>query len=318
MISCVLVATDGTPDATGALWTARLLAERDGARVEVLTVFDPPMQFCGPEAAGQAAGVPSPYGLAAIEELRRRVETQLAGVGGGASDGPITVKLDRSAPAIARFAAECGAALVLMGLRPHVAVERWLGRETLLRVIHLSHVPVLAVPADARGLPRRVVAAVDLSELSLRAVERVPAVVAPGGELHLVHATWAPSPGESWANMDRVKTYRTGVEERIEALAGEIRRSTVLDVHVHVRGCRDPAHEILRLADEVGAELIAAGTHGHGFLGRIVLGSVSSRLLHGARCAVLFAPPPEAAPELRLAREMDEALAPLAMPGKVG
>lgn len=314
MISCVLVATDGTPDAMGAVEMARLLAARDGARVEVLTVFDPPMQFYGLEAVGIAAGVPSPYGLVAIEELRRRVEIQLAGVGGGASEWPISVKVDSCAPAIARFASECGAALVLMGLRPHVAVERWLGRGTLLRVIHLSHVPVLAVPADARGLPQRVVAAVDLSELSLRAVQSLPALLAPGSQLHLVHATWAPLPGENWATMDWVKTYRTGVEERIEALASELRSSAALEVHVHVRETGDPAHEILRLADEVGAELIAAGSHGHGFLGRIVLGSVSSKLLHGARCAVLIAPPAEAPPELRPVLEMDDVLAPPGTP----
>ncbi|MCY7379971.1 MAG: universal stress protein [Gemmatimonadaceae bacterium] len=39
-----------------------------------------------------------------------------------------------------------------------------------------------------------------------------------------------------------------------------------------------------------GADLIAAGTHGHGSVARAVLGSVTSDLLRGAHCAVLLVP----------------------------
>lgn len=310
MISRVLVATDGTPGAMGALRMAQVLAQRDGARVEVLAVYDPPLQFYGLEAAGMIAGVPSPFGPAAVEELKRRVEVQVAGTGVGASEWPVAVKLGAVAPTIARFAEERGAALVLLGLRPHAAVERWLGRETLLRVVHLSHVPVLAVPADAEGLPRRVVAAVDLSELSLHALRTAPELVAPGGELHLLQATWAPAADEEWATMEWVKTYRTGVEERLQKLSAEIRSATTLTPYVHVRESTDPAHEVLRLAEEVGAELITAGSHGHGFFGRIVLGSVSTRLLHGAHCSVLLAPPPHFPAELRPERSREGVRAP--------
>jgi nucleotide-binding universal stress UspA family protein len=297
MISTILVATDGEQGAMGALRAARALAERDGAKVEVLAVYDPPIRSYGLEAAGMIAGVPSPFLSAAVEEVHRQVQIQLAGVG-GASSWPITVRLGGVAPTIARYAAECGATMILLGLRPHGVVDRWLGRETLLRLIHLSHLPVLAVPEGARHLPQRVVAAVDLSELSHRAVRVALEVTAAGGELHLVHTTWAPSADAAWATMDWVKTYRVGVEEQIEELASEIRTSAGLDVRVHVREQQDPGSEILRVAEETGAELIVAGSHGHGYIGRIVLGSTSSKLLHTAHCAVLIAPPPEIPSEL--------------------
>lgn len=309
MIPIVLVATDGKPGAAGALRAARALEERDGARVRALAVYEPPPQFYGLEAAGMVAGVPSPFGAAEVEALRRVAEVQLAGAGG--AHWSLEVTLGGAAPAIAREAARSGAGLILLGLRPHAPVERWLGRETLLRLTHLSHVPVLAVPADVRALPRRAVVAVDLSERSLRAARVAPEVMDPGGELHLVHATWAPSRAESWSTMDWVKAYRDDVEERVEALAAELRASGGPSVRVHVRESTEPADEVVRLADELEADLIVAGSHGHGYLGRLVMGSTSGKLLHGAHCAVMIVPPAEVPRELDASAALAPILAPL-------
>jgi nucleotide-binding universal stress UspA family protein len=49
----------------------------------------------------------------------------------------------------------------------------------------------------------------------------------------------------------------------------------------------DPAEEILKLADQIGAELIAMGSRGRtGWVGA-VLGSVSRKVLDHAGCPVL-------------------------------
>jgi hypothetical protein len=53
----------------------------------------------------------------------------------------------------------------------------------------------------------------------------------------------------------------------------------------------DPARELLAYAARVGADLVAAGSHGHGFISRLVLGSVTTKLLRAARCSVLVIPP---------------------------
>jgi universal stress protein A len=49
----------------------------------------------------------------------------------------------------------------------------------------------------------------------------------------------------------------------------------------------NPAALTVRLADELGADLIVMATHGHKGLVRIVLGSVAERVLRDARCPVL-------------------------------
>ena len=63
--------------------------------------------------------------------------------------------------------------------------------------------------------------------------------------------------------------------------------------HIHVRVARSPANEILAVAKEVGADLIVLGCKGLRGLERVVLGSVSERIVREAGCAVVIARPKE-------------------------
>jgi len=92
------------------------------------------------------------------------------------------------------------------------------------------------------------------------------------------------------------------------AVAGEIAISRLLadataraepDVAVSVAGAAgDPAEAILHYADRQPVDLIVVGTHGRTGVSRLILGSVSERVLRGANCPVLAVPAPRAATPL--------------------
>jgi nucleotide-binding universal stress UspA family protein len=57
-----------------------------------------------------------------------------------------------------------------------------------------------------------------------------------------------------------------------------------------------PAAEIVRYAQEHAIDVIVMGAHGHGFLDRLLVGSVAERVARRAPCAVLLVPHATARP----------------------
>jgi nucleotide-binding universal stress UspA family protein len=286
----IIVATDGEPAALGALRVARALAERHRARVEVISVVAPfpvpPSRVGGPEFVGIDGLVPAACGAA-----RQRVGAQLAEAGPGCTAWPTAITIGPPAPTIARMADDRDATLIVIGQGRHALADRWLGSETALRVIRLSPVPVLVVPSDARTLPDCAVAAVDFSDFSHLAARAALDVLGPDARLHLAHVFWRPSEGIPWVGgHDWVEDFKDRARRELEEMARTL--DGTAGVHVGAELLEgDPAGEILRLAAGVGAGLVTAGSHGTGFLGRILMGSVSTRLVRGASCMVLVVPP---------------------------
>ena len=61
------------------------------------------------------------------------------------------------------------------------------------------------------------------------------------------------------------------------------------DVRAEVR-CDSPAWAVIKMADRDNPDLIVVGSHGHSLVGgRLILGSVSQRVLYEARCSVRVA-----------------------------
>lgn len=58
-----------------------------------------------------------------------------------------------------------------------------------------------------------------------------------------------------------------------------------------------PDSRIVETAEEIGAELIVLGSHGYSRWERLLLGSVSSSVVHHAHCSVLIVRTPEPADE---------------------
>jgi nucleotide-binding universal stress UspA family protein len=298
MSTRIIVATDGTEAASGALHVADALAKRHHANVEVVSVVEPlPMQ--GIFHAETIAIAQRELEEAGRMSMQRRVREILAGIGEDAARWPATVEIGSPAPTIVRLARETGATLIVLGLGRHAVTDRWFGSETALRVMRLSHVPVLAVPPQTDSLPQHAVAAVDFSAFSHDAAEAALQILAPGGTLHLAHVLWKPIGETAWIEgRDWPKVQRRQMEVRLEDLAHRLEHDFGVAVETHfLEG--DAARETARLVESLGAGLVAAGSHGTGFFGRMLMGSVSTRLVRSAARMVLIAPPRTVPAELQ-------------------
>lgn len=62
-----------------------------------------------------------------------------------------------------------------------------------------------------------------------------------------------------------------------------------LGAHLQLRE-GNPAAELLRACDELHPDLLVVGSHGRGAFGRLLLGSVSNKLVHRAHVPLLVVP----------------------------
>jgi nucleotide-binding universal stress UspA family protein len=284
-IEPVVVATDGLPQSVGALATARAIADQLHTTVRVIAVHRP-MPLVVPD--GQV--LLDPNVTASLRaDLTRRVRAQCADAAQtkGASLDELEVLNGDPARVITDIARDARAKLIVMGLGRHELVDRFFGDETALKVIRASGVPVLAVPKGALSLPRHAIAATDFSEGSVRAAQAALRLLAKDGMLELVHVV----PRErllfdAWVAQEEYTRFVRYSFTRFRARLAVPQSVRVDDVIL--KG--DPGGALLDYAKQRDADLIAAGSHGHGFITRLVVGSVTTKLLRAASCAVLVIP----------------------------
>ena len=143
--------------------------------------------------------------------------------------------------------------------------------------------------------PIQVVVAYDFSPSSEEAL-RAAILLAAREPQHVLHiaAILDPHDRVTIAGDQEQATYDAAdkiqkliMDHAAAALAG---RTTDAEVqfYVHAR-IGKPAPEILTLATEVGADLIFIGSHGKTGVERLVLGSVSERVVREAKCPVMVA-----------------------------
>jgi len=281
----ILVAADGTAGSLGALRMAHSLQKRDGVSVEVVGVVEPIPSF----DVGMMVTVPD-AGLAEVrrEGLEKELKAQVRAEAG--ADWPVSVEAGLPGPRVARREGELGASFLFLGLGRHRTVDRLLGTETALQVTRMATCPVLAVPADSPGhLPTRAVCAVDFSDHGRHAVEAALQLLGGTGTLILAHVLqglgYLQDVPDGWEGR-----YRQEVEQRLAEFVLSLNLPSGIQVERYILD-GEPAAEILGLADRTGADLVAAGSHGHALVTRIILGSVSTRLLRGASVATLIVPP---------------------------
>jgi nucleotide-binding universal stress UspA family protein len=281
-VSPVIIATDGREQSDAALVAGRLFAE-DSEALRVVSVLSP-MPVVSPEAA-----IPISPDIEASRraDLKRGVQIQMARAWGGDEIGEVDVYDGDPATTVARLAHESNASIIVAGLGRHRVIDRLFGNETALRLIRVSAVPVLAVTNGLTHAPRRIVVAIDYSETSLRAARLALEVAASSATVYLAHVAPRDSTLYDWNGWG--SSYKQDAGEALQKIREQLRVPPGMILQrVVLQG--DPATELLAFATSVNADLIATGSHGHGFVTRMLIGSVTTRILRCATCSVLTVP----------------------------
>jgi nucleotide-binding universal stress UspA family protein len=292
----VLCPIDFSESSRRALEHALTLARWYGARLRALHVVPktlPPLSSLGVTTSQSLEpAVRDRLRADLLEELRLFSPPEAKKV-----DVEAVVREGDTAAEIARET-RADADLVVLGSHGRSGVERGLLGSVTEKVLRKAGCPVLTVPHQAQEAARapapsfkRILCAIDFSDASLRALEYALSFAQEAdGRVRLLHVVEGPA-GEEPAGSDRltVGEYRRSREaearKRLETLIPQGAKEWCEPEAAIVAGT--PYREILRLADEGGADLIAMGVQARGGLGALFFGSTANHVVRAASCPVL-------------------------------
>jgi nucleotide-binding universal stress UspA family protein len=134
-----------------------------------------------------------------------------------------------------------------------------------------------------------IVVALTFDTPSIYALRRAAEIFrrSPASELDILHIIEgvAESSSEGKAAIDRVPGE---VLDFVSTRLGDPSALAHRNVGIHVR-CGDAAVEIVRFAEDVGAQLLVVGSHGRQGVAKKLLGSTSERVLELSRAPVILA-----------------------------
>ena len=228
-----------------------------------------------------------------VADERRRIIAALNDVLPADALAAIEVHIGRPAHVLAENAA--GAQLVVLGGKPHTALERGLGGSTAHYLVRTRDVPVLVAALD--GWPvKRILVAVDLSyaaEPTIVAARRLAQHT--GARLRVMHVVEPVHPvGVKLAHMDYEAMYR----ERLEQFNRFTQGLTEIEPGDRVMRRGHAVDAVAEEAASWAADVVVVGSHGKGWIERMLVGSATEHLLARLPASLLIVPVrPVPAPE---------------------
>lgn len=267
----LLFATDGSDFSSGAQRVAIDLAKRCGARLTVMTIVLTTQDL---EGVGT-------HGLR--EQMEREAQARIdAVVTAARAEGVVCdtqlVYGEDPHHEIVSTAAELAPDLIVLGRRGKRGLARLMVGHATAHVAGHAPCDVLMVPRASLVWSQRILLATDGSTHSTAAARTAQSIAAQCNvPVTVVSATTrSHSPerkAEAHATVDRVSAELKAAGIVSEGLVSEGR----------------PDEVVIATATERQADLIVVGSHGRTGLTRLILGSISERIMGQAQCPVLIA-----------------------------
>lgn len=264
----IFVAADGSEFSTGAVRVALAMAAKCGARLTAASMVtsNPELDSIAPQRARQAEEQARAY----LQGIAR--EAQAAGV---ACDIRVLHGEDPSREILAA-AEERHVDVIVMGRRGRRGLARLMVGDATAKVVGCAKCSVLVVPKAAQLWQKGIVLATDGSRHS-------DAAAIAAGRLAKLCGLPLTAVSVVRNNFNEARAAEAvAIVARVKELLG--REGVTADGAVP-RG--QPEQLIVDTAREKGADLIVMGSRGRTALERILLGSVTERVIGAAECPVL-------------------------------
>jgi nucleotide-binding universal stress UspA family protein len=282
----IIVGVDASPQAMEAATFASRMAARAGATCRLVHATRDPL--ISPEVPESGS-----YRNALVQQARALVATTLEDALPPELLDTLTVRLGPTPVVLKQAAAELGAEVIVLGGKHHSALGRWIGGSTSLDVARTTEVPLLVTAGPATI--RRILVAVDISGAArptLAAAERYAALL--GAELRAL-SVLEPLPviPEVTPPYDASEFYALS-EELLQREVWPLVRTAGAEKVVRYGLA---VETIVREATDWSADLLVVGSHGKGWAERLLVGSVTERLLNHLPTSLLVIPAPARAVE---------------------
>lgn len=274
-IKQILLATDGSEYSAGAQKVAIELAKRCHGDLHIMSIM---------LTTQDLEGVGTKH---MREEREKEVQARLdraaeAALAEGVASTTHLVFGEYPHNEIVSTAAEIGADLLVMGRRGTRGLARSMVGHATAYVAGHAPCDVLVVPRGGEVWSKRILLATDGSPHSAAAGDAALGVAKQCGlPVTVVSATTGSHSeerkAEAKASVDRKVAKMAEAGLRCEGMVAEGR----------------PDDVVIETADKAGADLIVVGSHGRTGLMRLVLGSISERIIGQAQCPVMVAKRPD-------------------------
>ena len=278
----IVVGVDGSPESAWAAALGADIAQRGSTTCQLVHATRDAISAL---ALAELPLGAEEFAAAQLAHAREQVLHGAQGIVPTALLERIVVRAGRPAIALKDVASEVGAELVVLGGKHHSTVGRWLAGSTAIDAVRTLGMPLLVTAG--RAPIRQVLAAVDASPAAQPTIAEAERIAALFGAQLRVITVLEPLPEVPGAPTYHSAEYYNILEEHVMQDVWPMVKAEGAERFVRYGM---PLDLIRQEAAAWLADLVVVGSHGKGVVDRLLLGSVTERLLNQLPTSLLIVP----------------------------